>query len=62
MPVTEYKVPNLPPHWMTDCKELSEYDSGNLETILLTHGHNMEAAGICRARHNALITKLKELQ
>jgi len=46
---------------MRECPELAEFSSGNIEEILLTSGHNAQDAGICRARHNALISRLKEL-
>jgi len=47
---------------MTECLELNEFPSGEIEQIALVHGHNMETAGICAARHNALVKRLKELQ
>ena len=46
---------------MTECRDLDEYVSGDIEQILLTHGHNMEAAGICKQRHAAMISYLKKL-
>ncbi len=62
MPVTVEKVPRLPLEWLRECSKLQEFASGALVEILLTHGHNMEDAGKCRARHNALVKRLKELQ
>ena len=61
VPQIVYKVPKLPPAWMTECRDLDEYASGDIEQILLTHGHNMEAAGICKQRHAAMIAFLSKL-
>jgi len=45
---------------MADCKALTEYVSGDIEKILVTHGHNVLDASTCRARHNALVKYLRE--
>ena len=47
---------------MAECDDLDEYDSGDIESILRTHGHNMDKAGTCASRHNALVKRLRELQ
>ena len=44
---------------MVECPELTTYETGEIERILTIHGQNMEKAGICRARHNALVNYLK---
>lgn len=44
---------------MVECPELNTFESGEIDRILLVHGQNMESAGICRARHNALVNYLK---
>jgi hypothetical protein len=41
---------------------MKEYASGDVEEIALTHADNMEQAGLCRTRHNAVVDRLKELQ
>ena len=41
---------------------MEEYPTGDIEQVLLIHGHNMEAAGICKQRHAALVKYLKEHQ
>jgi hypothetical protein len=60
VPVTEYKLPPLPTLLMSECKALSEYSSGDIEVIAITHGHNVQDASVCRARHNALVRYLSE--
>lgn len=40
---------------------MNDYASGDIEEIALVHGRNMTDAGICRARHNALVKRIKEL-
>ena len=55
-------LPILPPAWLRQCPELASFDSGDIAGILVTHGRNAQTAGICRARHNALVKRLKELQ
>jgi len=64
MPVTQPRcdLGQLPPHWMADCKEMQTYPSGDIQDIALVHAQNMEASGICRARHNALVKRLRELE
>lgn len=38
---------------------MAEYPSGDINAIAVTHGRNMEAAGICKRRHAALAGYLK---
>lgn len=38
---------------------MSEYPTSDIATIALVHGENMEAAGICRQRHAALVDYLE---
>jgi len=54
-------VPQLPIVWMQHCKDMKEYPSGDIGVIALTHAENMELAGLCRVRHNAMVDRLKEL-
>ena len=46
---------------MTECRDFDEVESGDIEEILITHGHNMEAAGICKQRHSALVKYLQSV-
>jgi hypothetical protein len=46
---------------MIPCKDMQEYPSGDVEEIALVHAGNMELAGICRVRHNAVVKRLNEL-
>jgi len=47
---------------MTHCKDMKEYTSGDIEVIAITHAENMGNAGVCRARHNAMVDRLKEIE
>lgn len=47
---------------LSECRPFEEYPSGDIEQILLIHGHNMQDAGLCRARHNALVAFIKKKQ
>lgn len=55
-------MPILPPSWLSQCPELTEYESGLLEEIARVHGQNAKKYGVCRVYHNALVERLKEVQ
>jgi len=38
------------------------YGPGDLETIAMVHGENMEEAGKCHSRHTALVELLESLR
>ena len=41
---------------------MKEYLSGDIQVIAQTHAENMANAGICRARHAAIVKRLRELE
>lgn len=55
-------APTLPPSLTAECKEMLEYQSGELTEILETHGVNMQNANRCRQRHRALVEALEQFE
>jgi len=55
-------VPTLSPNLTRPCAPLVPAKSGKLEDILQAHAENMERAGICITRHQAIVDRLEALR
>jgi hypothetical protein len=51
----------LPPSLLRPCDDFEVAPSDDLADILETYISNMEKAGLCKSRHEALITILKDI-
>ena len=54
-------VPQLPPSLTRACRPMQDYPE-DLNGIVAQHGRNMEAAGRCAARHQAVVDTLEALR
>lgn len=59
--ITVERIPPLPPSLLRECPEYRAATSSGIDALLEVYVDNMEAAGKCRARHNALVDLLNSI-